>query len=196
MSDGGSELMTKQPNESTSSHDLVENGIGRGGLVSQTPDLESLAVRDPKDVGELPTDGSAVRVVEGGIAEGDDVLVVSHDVDEADVRGPSLSLPLPGEEVENLLLALVVASHNALAAYVPDDVIGKMFLHPIHVAFVKCLESLSHDRYVWMLLLAHLLASRIGVPSPFECVLGGYPPQGGSPGLISSPVQTVVLVNP
>ena len=92
--------MTNQPNRSASSHDLVENGIGLGGLVSQTPDLESLAVRDPKDVGELPTDRSAVGIVEGGIAEGDDVLVVSDDVDEANVRRPSRSLPLPGEEVE------------------------------------------------------------------------------------------------
>jgi hypothetical protein len=81
------------------------------------------------------------------------MVVVSNHV--VDIRGSGNSLSLTLEHLEDLRFALVGASPFAVASDMPDDVVGHVFFHPVHVTLLESLEAISDEPDIGMLVMRH-----------------------------------------
>jgi Transposase, Mutator family len=104
-------------------------------------------------LGVLPLGAGAVAGGGLGAPQHDHVVVVAQDV--VDLRRRLGRLGLVAEVLQHLGLALIGSGPLAVAADVPDHVVGQVLVHPGGVAPLERLEAFPDDGDVGMLVVGH-----------------------------------------
>jgi hypothetical protein len=97
------------------------------------------------------------------------MVVVSNYVVDIRRGGNSLSLAL--EHLEDLRFAFVGAGPFAVTSDMPNDVVGHVFFHPVHVTLLESLKTLSNEPDIGMLVMRHFLLLSPSLPRTYTLAI-------------------------